>query len=326
MRTVLVTGGAGFIGSHLVGFLLRQGYNVVCFDNFDSFYSPGEKYLNIAGHLSNKNLYFVEGSVMSKGSLSSVFSAYTIDAVVHLAGKGGIRPPQQSHECHIDINVVGTANVLECCVKYGVNHFVYASSSAVYGDSPEIPLREDQPTDSPMCAYAASKKAGELVCFDFFSSHKIGISIIRPFTVYGTGQRWEMAIPVFTHRLHRRLPITIFGDGEAGRDYIDVRDVVRCISLILCPRSSQILYEVYNVGTGTAISVNRLVEEISERLPYRGKPRIQHVPEAEGEAKITLASTVKARQELGFKSEISIFQGLDDYVAWFLKEKKNAIS
>lgn len=320
MKNYLVTGGAGFIGSHLIDRLLEEGNKVICFDNFDNFYNPVMKWGNVTPHVNNKNFKLVSGNVVDKRSLEKAFQEGKIDAVIHLAAQAGVRPSVQNPGLHFEVNVLGTVNVLEFCNKYNIKKVVFASSSSVYGNHLTVPWTEDLKTDSPLCPYAASKKAGELLCYTYHHLYNIDTACIRPFTVYGSRQRLEMAIPLFTKLIHSRKPLTVNGDGSTLRDYTCVFDVVEGIVRILGRYQG---YEIYNLGTSILTSLTTLINEISTRLNV--SPIINYSPAGVGEAKLTYADITKAHSHFGYVPEYTIQKGLDHYIEWYLKEVSNAI-
>lgn len=321
MSKYLVTGGAGFVGSHLIDRLLNEGHKVICFDNFDNFYNPIAKWGNVTPHINNKNFKFVSGNISDKRSLAKAFCGNEIDAVIHLAAQAGVRPSMQNPLLHYEVNVLGTINLLDLCVQNKVMKMVYASSSSVYGDHPQTPWTEDLKVDEPLCPYAASKKAGENICYTYHHLYGMDIACIRPFTVYGSRQRIEMAIPLFTKLIYQDKEITVSGDGNALRDYTCVLDIADAIMKIL-PKYQG--YEIYNLGTSMPETLNDLIKEIAIRL--NKTPSIQFVPIGIGEAKITHADITKAKNHFGYSPEYNIQKGLDHYISWFLKEVKNAIS
>lgn len=318
----LVTGGAGFIGSHLIDRLILEGHSVVCFDNFDNFYNPIMKWGNVSHHVNNKKFKLVSGTVKESLSMEKAFCGEKIDAVIHLAAQAGVRPSIQDPNLHFEVNVLGTINLLELCKKYNVNKIIYASSSSVYGNHSDLPFTETHIVDHPLCPYAASKKAGELICYTYHYLYRMDITCIRPFTVYGSRQRLEMAIPLFTKLIHQGKTITVYGDGTTKRDYTHVLDVISGIMAILSKEQG---YEIYNLGTSQIISLNDLIIKIWQRVGNSTPPSIEYVSTNAGEAKITFANINKAKEKLGYFPKFSIDLGLDEYANWYLKEVNHAI-
>jgi UDP-glucuronate 4-epimerase len=313
----LVTGGAGFIGSHLTDRLLETGHRVTCFDNFDQFYSPILKWRNIEKASHRSMFKLVSGNITNSKELEKAFC--DVEGVIHLAAQAGVRPSIQNAHLHFEVNVLGTINVLELCRKYGVKKVVYASSSSVYGNA-NGKFSEDMNVDKPLCPYAASKKAGELNCYTYHHLYGIDTAIIRPFTVYGPRQRTEMAIPLFTRLIDNGEVVTLFGDGTTKRDYTYVDDVVEGIVRLLHRKNG---YEVFNLGTSNQTPVINLVEMIAESLC---RPvQIEYKPMNTGEAENTFADITKAENLLGYSPKIRIGQGIGNYVTWYLREGKNAV-
>lgn len=323
---VLVTGGAGFIGSHLIDRLLKDGHTVVCFDNFDNYYPPYLKWRNIHQNFNNTNFSIMSGTVTDMRSLSQVFND-NIDAVIHLAAQAGVRPSIQNPQLHYEVNVLGTVNILELCKKHNIKKLIYVSSSSVYGNNPEAPSKETYKADMPLCPYAASKKAGENICYTYAHLYNMNISCMRPFTVYGSRQRTEMAIPLFTRLIYNKQPIVIFGDGSTERDYTHVSDVVDGLIASLERVNG---YEVYNLGTQQTISIIKLIRiiwlAVNECLITREKqtvpfPVIEYRTLSSGEAKFTYADISKSREKLNYEPKMTLALGLHEYVDWYLSEE-----
>lgn len=314
----LVTGGAGFIGSHLVDRLLREGHWVTCFDNFDQFYNPVLKWKNIEQASKSNMFKLVSGNITNYKELEKAFCMDT-DCVIHLAAQAGIRPSSQNALLHFKVNVMGTINVLDLCRKRGVKKMLYASSSSVYGNK-EGMFDESMNVDHPLCPYAASKKAAELNCYTYHHLYGIDMAIIRPFTVYGPRQRTEMAIPLFTRMIDHDEPVTLFGDGLTTRDYTYVDDVVEGIMLILSKNHG---YEIFNLGTSFQTTVRDLVSIIS--LALKKEAKIRYQPTSAGEANNTFANITKARDLLGYSPKVDIWEGIARYVDWYLKEEPHAV-
>lgn len=316
---ILVTGGAGFIGSHLIDKLLKAKHKVICFDNFDNFYNPMMKWGNVTCHAKDKKFHLVSGMVNDIRSFDKAFWENKIDIVIHLAAQAGVRPSMQNPQLHTEVNVLGTVNMLELCRKYNVKKIVFASSSSVYGNNPHTPWKEDGDTSSPLCPYAASKKAGELMCYTYHHLYDMDISCIRPFTVYGSRQRLEMAIPLFTRLINNREPLTIYGDGGTKRDYTHVFDIVDGIMQILGVDKG---FQIYNLGSGKPITLMSLIAVISDQLgvKFPSDVCIQYKPRGIGEAIITYANITKANTVLRFRPKMTIQTGIKEYVDWYLKE------
>ncbi len=317
MGHYLVTGGAGFIGSNLIDKLLTEGHQVICFDNFDYFYNPVAKWKNLEQANKNKNFTLVSGNISDIKDIQKAFSISPVDAVVHLAAQTGVRPSKQNSQLHLNINMLGTVNVLELCKDYNVKKFVFASSSSVYGNNHKIPFSETDRVDRPICSYAATKRSIELMSYTYHYLSGIDVVCIRPFTVYGPRQRLEMAIPLFTKLIYQEKPLAIFGDGSTRRDYIYVDDVVSAIISILGKNHG---YEIYNIGTSKTTSVLELINMIENKLGKTSKKIFE--PMHIGEAKQTYADISKAQKNFGYSPKFTISEGLDNFIVWFLKDMK----
>lgn len=317
----LITGGAGFIGSHLVDRLLKEGHWVTCFDNFDQFYNPVLKWRNIEQASKHNMFRLVSGNITNYKELEKAFC--DSDGVIHLAAQAGVRPSIQNAHLHFEVNVLGTINVLELCRKHNVKRVVYASSSSVYGNS-EGAFEEEMTVNKPLCPYAASKKAGELNCYTYHHLYGIDTAIVRPFTVFGPRQRTEMAIPLFTRMIDHDETITVYGDGNTKRDYTYVDDVVEGICLILQKQETTgIGYEIFNLGTGVQTSLIGLIRMIERGLGKKAK--IGYKPMNVGEAKHTFANIAKARTMLGYEPKMTIQEGVGIYTFWYQQEAARAL-
>lgn len=312
---ILVTGGAGFIGSHLVEALLAEGcWLVVVIDNFDDFYSPEIKRANLAPHLSNPNFRLYEADIREPDVLRRVFANHGFTAIVHLASRAGVRPSLQYPSQYLDTNMSGTLNLLECAKDFGVEQFLFGSSSSVYGLNAKVPFSEECKTSQPISPYAASKAAAELLCHTY--SHLYGIRCIslRFFTVYGPRQRPDLAIHKFARLINEGKPIPVFGDGTARRDYTYVDDIIQGVRSALDYKASS--YEVFNLGESQTIELNELIGLLEESL---GKTAILDRREAQaGDMSVTFADISKANWLLGYKPRTKIHNGIPKFVRWFL--------
>jgi len=313
--TILVTGGAGFIGSHLVERLLAEGHRVICLDNFDPFYDPSLKRGNVAQALRDSKFRLIEGDLRDEGLIGKLFREEKIDTVAHLAARAGVRPSVQDPALYADVNIRGTIHLLEACRKNGVRRFVFASSSSIYGNNSRVPFSEEDPVNAPISPYAATKKAGELLCHTYHYLHGIDIACLRYFTVYGPRQRPEMAIHHFTRSIHEGKKISIFGDGNSLRDYTYIDDAIEGT---LGALSKEHGYQIYNIGESQTIRLSRLIQAIEEQIGK--KALIEHLPEQPGDVKSTYADIRKAREQLGYNPKTDIREGLARFVRWYLKE------
>jgi UDP-glucuronate 4-epimerase len=313
--TILVTGGAGFIGSHLVERLLAEGHRVLCLDNFDAFYSPSVKRLNLAHALRDSGFRLIEGDLRDEGLIEKLFQEEKIDIVAHLAARAGVRPSVQNPALYADVNIRGTIHLLEACRKNGVRRFVFASSSSVYGNNSRVPFSEEDPVNEPISPYAATKKAGELLCHAYHHLHGIDMAILRYFTVYGPRQRPEMAIHYFTRSIDEGKKIPVFGDGSSLRDYTYIDDAIEAT---LGALSREHGYQLYNIGESQTIRLSQLIQAIEEEMGK--KAFIEHLPEQPGDVKNTYADIRKARERLGYNPRTDIREGLARFIRWYLKE------
>lgn len=312
---ILVTGGAGFIGSNLVDALLSEGcWQVAVLDNFDDFYSPEIKRANIAAHLSNPDFTLYETDIRQKNSLRAVFAQNHFTAIVHLASRAGVRPSLQNPGQYIDNNVTGTLNLLDCARDFGVNQFLFGSSSSVYGLNATVPFSENANTALPISPYAASKTSAELLCHTY--SHLYGIRCIclRFFTVYGPRQRPDLAIHKFARLISEGKPIPLFGDGTTRRDYTYVFDIIQGVRAALDYDRSR--FEVFNLGESQTIALIDLIALLERSL---GREAILDWREPQaGDMAVTFADISKATQLLGYKPMTKIHNGIPKFVDWFL--------
>jgi UDP-glucuronate 4-epimerase len=311
----LVTGGAGFIGSHLVERLLVEGHRVICFDNFDDFYDPARKRRNLAPALRQPSFRLVEGDLRDPAVLKKIFQEEKIDVVAHLAARAGVRPSIQDPLLYADVNIRGTLNLLEACRKNGVRRIVFASSSSVYGNNPKVPFAETDSVDNPVSPYAATKKAGELLCYTYHHLYGLDIACLRYFTVYGPRQRPEMAIHLFTRLIHQGKTVSLFGDGSSRRDYTYIDDA---ISGTMGALSREHGYEIYNIGESQTISLSELLRAIEEQTGE--KALVKNLPAQPGDVERTFADIRKAQERLGYQPRTDIHTGLARFVRWFLDE------
>jgi UDP-glucuronate 4-epimerase len=311
-RTVLLTGGAGFIGSHVAEALLARGDRVVVVDNFDTFYDPAIKRRNIAKALGNANHLLVEGDIRDERTLARAWAHAPFHGVIHLAARAGVRPSIQEPMLYDDVNVRGTTMMLELARRFPSGHFVFGSSSSVYGSTSPIPFRESEPADRPSSPYASTKRANELACHAYHHIYGMDIACLRFFTVYGPRQRPEMAIHKFTRQIDNGEEVELYGDGSSQRDYTFVADIVDGVLRALdTPRG----YRIYNLGTTATTPLARLAEMIAERV---GRPlRVRHLPEQAGDVPITYADVSRARDELGYRPTTPIATGLTRFVEWY---------
>lgn len=308
---VLITGGAGFIGSHLVDKLVERGEKVVCLDNFDPYYDPNLKRKNIKHHLGNKNFKMVEGDVRDQKILRKIFEKNKIEKVVHLAAKVGVRPSIRDPLVYEDVNVRGTLNLLETCKKQKLENFVFGSSSSVYGDVKKLPAAEDDVLN-PISPYGASKRTCELYCRTYSSLYGMPVVCLRFFTVYGPRQRPDMAIHKFTRLISEEREIEMYGDGSSKRDYTYIDDIVKGT---LSALGRKFDFEIFNLGSSRSVELRHLISILEEKLDK--KANIKQLPEQPGDVSATCADISKARRLLGYDPKTSIEDGIENFVKWY---------
>lgn len=313
---VLVTGGAGFIGSHVCDALLRREDSVVCVDCFNDYYDPSFKESNILHNLDNPAFSLEKVDITDMDSLAGVFEKHGPDKVIHLAARAGVRPSLKDPFLYEEVNVQGTLNVLELCRLFGVNNLVSASSSSVYGGNKKVPFSESDPVDTPVSPYAATKKTGELMCYVYHHLYGMNISCLRYFTVYGPRGRPDMAPYLFTKWILEGKPIKRFGPGTSKRDYTFVTDVV---AGTLAALDKDCAFEIFNIGNSATIELNRFISIIESLLEK--KAVIEQHPEQPGDVPITYADISKANEVLGYNPLIGIEEGMKEFIAWYLEER-----
>ena len=319
MNTILVTGGAGFIGSHVVERLLAEGCRVVCLDNFDAFYDPAVKRANLAVAKKQPNFRLVEGDLRDEKTVQRIFKENRIEAVFHAAARAGVRPSIQDPALYHDVNVQGTIRLLDAACAAKVQNFVFASSSSVYGEANRIPFSEEDPADFPISPYAATKRAGELLCYTYHHLYGLPVTCLRFFTVYGPRQRPEMAIHKFMRLIDSGRPVPVFGDGSSRRDYTYISDIVEgVVRAVAAPRP----YEILNIGGSQTTELRELVAKIEKAL--RKKAQIQTMPSQAGDVPLTCADVGKAKRLLGYEPRTTIDEGLKKFVEWHRDSKKGS--
>ena len=308
----LVTGGAGFIGSHLCEALLDRGWGVLALDNFDEFYDPAVKRSNLKEAQTNPNFTLVEGDIRDRPLLESLLKDEDVDVLVHLAAKAGVRPSIADPLAYQDVNVAGTASLLEAARKHNLPKFIFGSSSSIYGNNKKIPFAESDNVDFPISPYAATKKAGELLCHTYCHLFGIDITCLRFFTVYGPRQRPDLAIHKFTRLIEAGKPIPVFGDGSMIRDFTYIDDIIAGV-LAAIDRCRG--YRIYNLGESQPIVLRDLVAAIEKALAK--KAVIDRQPLQPGDVNRTFADISLARKELGYNPSTDLAKGLESFVTWF---------
>jgi UDP-glucuronate 4-epimerase len=313
-QKVLITGAAGFIGSHLSERLLDEGNSVIGIDNFNDAYDPQIKRRNISDCLNNQNFQLIEADIRDQSAMDKALEG--IETVVHLAAMAGVRPSIAQPMLYCDVNINGTIGLLEAAQKNKVDKFIFGSSSSVYGNNEKVPFSEDDNVDFPISPYAATKKACELICHTHHHIHGINITCLRFFTVYGPRQRPDLAIHKFSKLIEQDKPIPVFGDGSMMRDFTYIEDIIEGIvaSMSKCKG-----FNIYNLGESQPISVNDLIGEIEKALGK--KAAREYLPPQPGDVNRTYADITKATNELGYKPSTSIPEGLAKFITWLRQEK-----
>jgi len=313
---VLITGGAGFIGSHLTRRLLERGDRVTAYDDFNDFYAPARKRQNVAPFLKEASYRLVGGDIRDAARVDELFANGRFDAVVHLAARAGVRPSLAEPVLYEDVNCIGTLRILEAARKHGPKRFVFGSSSSVYGINEKVPFAEDDPVEQPISPYATTKRAGELLCYNYHHLHGFQVACLRFFTVYGPAQRPEMAIHKFTDLLWRGKAVTMYGDGQSRRDYTYIDDIVDGLvaALDLAPG-----FEIVNLGGAETTSLADLVQVLASELAVA--PRIEYLAAQPGDVPITYADVTKAARLLGYSPKVPIREGLRRFVAWYVERQ-----
>jgi len=313
-----VTGGAGFIGSHLVEKLLAASHDVVVLDDFNDFYDPQIKHANIAGFVKDVTVYHVD--LRDSESVRNLFHREKVDAIAHLAARAGVRPSIQYPRLYYDTNVTGTLHLLEAARVTGIERFIFASSSSVYGALKAIPFSEDEHLSQTISPYAATKVAGEFLCSTYSHLYNLRVVALRYFTVYGPRQRPDLAIHQFTRRIYAGQPIDQFGDGSTRRDYTYIEDVIQGTMAALEYEGP--LFDIFNLGESETIQLKDLIMAIENALGKRAK--ISQLPEQPGDMPLTCADISKARKLLGYNPTAKFSDGLPKFIDWFLHNQRTA--
>jgi UDP-glucuronate 4-epimerase len=315
---ILVTGGAGFIGSHLVEKLLAAGHEVAILDDFNDFYDPQIKRDNIAAVSKDTVIHHVD--LRDSAAVRNVFHREKFETIVHLAARAGVRPSIQYPQLYYDTNVSGTLHLLDAARVTGVERFIFASSSSVYGISKTVPFSEDQHLTQTLSPYAATKIAGEFLCSTFSHLYQMRMVALRYFTVYGPRQRPDLAIHQFTRRIYAGQPIDQFGDGTTRRDYTYIDDVIQGTMAALNYDRSP--FDIFNLGESETIQLNDLISAIEKALGKKAK--VNRLPEQPGDMPLTCAGISKARKLLGYNPITQFNEGFPRFIDWFLRSQKVA--
>ncbi len=314
MENLLVTGGAGFIGSSFIENLLKNNYKgkITCVDNFNDYYDPAIKRENIKGFEGHPHFLLRQADITHFGALEKIFSENRIDKIVHLAARAGVRPSIEQPLLYEKVNVAGTMNLLKLAQEKGIDKFIFASSSSVYGNNSKIPFSENDNVDFPISPYAATKKSGELACYTYYHLYNINCYCLRFFTVYGPRQRPEMAIHKFVKRIGEGKEIEMYGDGQTSRDYTYIGDIIQALSDCLVKVKG---YQIINLGNSSPIKLCDLIAIIEEKMSKRAK--IKRMGMQPGDVTTTFADISKAKSLLGYNPSTPIEEGIEKFINWY---------
>lgn len=309
--SILVTGSAGFIGSHLTDRLLAQGCRVVAVDNFNDFYDPALKRRNLQAALAHPDFTLIEADIRDREAVFAAFAQHRPRAVVHLAAMAGVRPSIENPALYTSVNLDGTVHLLDAAVAHQTQRFILASSSSVYGNNEKVPFAEDDPVDHPISPYAATKKATELLAHTYWHLHRLPVFCLRFFTVFGPRQRPDLAIAKFLRLVSEGKPIPMFGDGSTSRDYTYVDDIVSGVLAAIerCDR-----YRIYNLGGSEPITLRDMISVVEKVVGKAAK--IERLPMQSGDVTRTWADLARSRAELGYQPQTSIEAGIARQWKW----------
>lgn len=314
---ILVTGAAGFIGSHICEHLIKTGNSVIGIDNFDLFYSRQIKESNLIQLKQSKQFQFYQADIRDAGKLNEIFSSGKVEIVIHLAAKAGVRPSIDSIAEYYDVNVNGTVSLLESMRQHEVKKMLFASSSSIYGNNKKVPFSEKDNVDNPISPYASTKKSGELLCHVYNYLYDFDITCLRFFTVYGPRQRPDLAIHKFTKLIQEGQPIPFYGDGSSSRDYTYIDDIV---SGIQCALDNLDGYKIFNLGESKVITLKHLVEVIEQGLDK--KAVLNQLPMQPGDVSRTYADISKAKSKIGYSPKYTIEAGIKNFIGWYNSTSK----
>lgn len=317
-RNILVTGGAGFIGSHLVDKLLSENFRVVVVDNFNDFYAPEIKRANIAAHSANPDFRLAEADISRREELNEVFAEEKFDVIVHLAARAGVRPSLEDPVGYVESNITGTVNLLELAKDFGIKQFVFGSSSSVYGINSKVPFSETDEIVQPISPYAATKAAGELLCHTYSYLYGIRTVCLRFFTVYGARQRPDLAIHKFAKSISEDKTIPVYGDGTTRRDYTYIDDIIPGVRAAMDYTASQ--HEIFNLGESHTVELRELIALLEKSLEKEAV--IDRQPLQPGDVPQTYADISKAKKLLNYQPQTQIEEGIAKFVEWFKEAKK----
>jgi UDP-glucuronate 4-epimerase len=313
---ILVTGGAGFIGSNVTKKLLERGDEVVCVDEFNDYYSPKIKELNVAQFENNSNFTLYRGSITDYGFLKDVFEKEKLQRVVHAAARAGVRPSIENPFIYEDTNVKGTLNLLHLAKDFSIENFVLFSSSSVYGNSDKVPFCETDSVDNPISPYAATKKATELLGYTYHHLYKLNVNVVRPFTVYGPGGRPDMFPFLCTKLIDEGAEVKRFGDGSTRRDYTFIDDLA---DGVIAAMDRVLGYEIFNLGNSNTVELSHFISTVEKILGK--KANIKEYPMQPGDVLVTNADLTKSRKLLGYDPKVKIEEGMERFIAWYQENK-----
>jgi len=309
---ILVTGAAGFIGSHLCDRLVDNNHFVVGLDNFDDFYSPSIKENNILKIIGQKNFVLIRDDIRNENTLKAIFKDYNIECVFHLAARAGVRPSILNPAMYAETNINGTISILEAMKAANIHNMVFASSSSVYGNQSKAPFSESDPALEPISPYAATKRAGELICYTYHHLYQFNITCLRFFTVYGPRQRPEMAIHQFARNILNHKPISLFGDGTTSRDYTYIDDI---IAGVVGAFNNLYGYNIINLGNSSPTTLLELIGLLEHSLSV--KAIIEYFPIPPGDVNTTFADIAKATRNFNYRPKVGLQDGIETFCRWF---------
>ena len=314
--TLLITGGAGFIGSHVCEALIDKGQKVFIYDNFSDYYDPQYKFDNVL----DLPIEVIEADIRDASTLKECFRYHRFDAIIHLAACAGVRPSIENAPMYADVNINGTINILECMKEFGVKKLLFASSSSVYGNNEKTPFSERDNVDNPISPYAATKKAGELICSTYSHLYGIKTAALRFFTVYGPRQRPDLAIYKFTDKIINGEALPFYGEGNTGRDYTYIDDIVHGVLGVLdWVQTEEAKFEVFNLGNSYPVNLADMVKVLETEI---GKEAIiEKLPIPPGDVNLTWADITKAKKVLGYNPSTSFDDGIRKFVTWFKENR-----
>lgn len=304
-KPILITGISGFIGSHLAQRLLDNGQAIIGYDNFCDFYDPAIKRRRAERLAAHPNCTILEGDIRDAAVVDTLFATHTPESVIHIAAMAGVRPSIQNPRLYSEVNIDGTVTLLRAADRAGCSRFLFASSSSVYGNNAKVPFAETDPVEHPISPYAATKRAGELLCYTHWHLTGMPVACLRFFTVYGPGQRPDLAIARFLNLVAEDQPIPMFGNGQTSRDYTYIDDIV---DGVIAAHSRIDTYRVYNLGGSQPVTLNQLIETVGKVVGKQ--PKLEHLPPQPGDVERTFADLTRSTAELNYQPKTTLLQGI----------------